>query len=712
MPRVTRGGAATHIREVQVIKEDRTFFLSDRFGDVPEKNTAALGLYHRDTRFLSALELSANDLKPLLLHSSTERNYSQLVELAYPFWVSDDEGGERRENVSIQRFRVLAGPLYERIRVRNYGTESRDLRLEIDFAADFLDIFEVRGLVRKKGGQDESPRVERNMVVLARRGMDDERRTTTLRFSPAPTELTEKRAVFDLQSVPGEDVTIAIEVIPSVGDDAPERRSMQDAEGRVSREYTTWKKRCTRIKTSNVQLSNFLDRAILDLRMLLATDDHGTTYIDAGVPWYSALFGRDALITAYEALAVNSDLAWGTLRGLAALQGKQEDDWREEEPGKILHEVRVGELARAGEIPHTPYYGSVDATPLWLIVLHGAYRWTGDLDAVRELWPNAMAALKWIDEYGDLDDDGYIEYRRRSPRGLENQGWKDSRDAIQFPDGEEAEAPIALVEVQGYAYQAKVDTARLARDLGEEDLADRLEKEAAELKERFNRDFWVGEKSFFALALDGKKKRVPTVTSNPGHCLWSRIIDEEHAPKVVQRLMSSGLSSGWGIRTVASRQRAYDPIGYHTGSIWPHDNGLIAHGMKRYGFDREARQVLDQLALAGAFFPLARFPEVFCGFSADDVPLPVQYPVACRPQAWASGAPLLMMRSYAGLSADAPNNRLYIDRPRLPDWLDRVEIQGMRIGRDRLDLVFTNNKGVTATEVPRKHGDIEVLIRQ
>ena len=712
MPRVTRGGAATDIREVQVIKEDRTFFLSDRFGDVPEKNTAALGLYHRDTRFLSALELSANDLKPLLLHSSTERNYSQLVELAYPFWVSDDEGGERRENVSIQRFRVLAGPLYERIRVRNYGTESRDLRLEIDFAADFLDIFEVRGLVRKKGGQDESPRVERNMVVLARRGMDDERRTTTLRFSPAPTELTEKRAVFDLQSVPGEDVTIAIEVIPSVGDDAPERRSMQDAEGRVSREYTTWKKRCTRIKTSNVQLSNFLDRAILDLRMLLATDDHGTTYIDAGVPWYSALFGRDALITAYEALAVNSDLAWGTLRGLAALQGKQEDDWREEEPGKILHEVRVGELARAGEIPHTPYYGSVDATPLWLIVLHGAYRWTGDLDAVRELWPNAMAALKWIDEYGDLDDDGYIEYRRRSPRGLENQGWKDSRDAIQFPDGEEAEAPIALVEVQGYAYQAKVDTARLARDLGEEDLADRLEKEAAELKERFNRDFWVGEKSFFALALDGKKKRVPTVTSNPGHCLWSRIIDEEHAPKVVQRLMSSGLSSGWGIRTVASRQRAYDPIGYHTGSIWPHDNGLIAHGMKRYGFDREARQVLDQLALAGAFFPLARFPEVFCGFSADDVPLPVQYPVACRPQAWASGAPLLMMRSYAGLSADAPNNRLYIDRPRLPDWLDRVEIQGMRIGRDRLDLVFTNNKGVTATEVPRKHGDIEVLIRQ
>jgi glycogen debranching enzyme len=709
---VSRTGAATDIRDVQVIKEDRTFFLSDRFGDVPERNTAALGLYHKDTRFLSALELSVNDLKPLLLHSSTERNYSQLVELAYPYWVSEEEGAERRENVSIQRFRLLAGPLYERIRIRNYGTETRSLRLEIDFAADFLDIFEVRGLVRKQRGEEQEPAVDRSSVVLSYRGLDEELRATTLRFSPAPNELTAEHAVFELDSAPGEDVTIAIEVAPAVGDHSPQRRTMQDAEQRLSRDYTSWRKRCTRIKTSNIQLSNFLDRAILDLRMLLATDDNGSRYLDAGVPWYSALFGRDALLTAYEALAVNSDLAWETLRVLAALQGKEDDEWREEEPGKILHEVRVGELARAGEIPHTPYYGSVDATPLWLVVLHGAYRWTGDLDAVRELWPNVLAALKWIDEHGDLDGDGYVEYRKRSPRGLDNQGWKDSSDAICFPDGDEAQPPIALVEVQGYVYQAKVDTARLARDLGEDDLADRLEKEAEELKDRFNRDFWLDKQGYFALALDGKKELVPTITSNPGHCLWSRIVDEERAPKVVHRLAGSGLAAGYGIRTLASRQRAYDPIGYHTGSIWPHDNALIAHGMKRYGFDREARGVLDQLALAGAFFPLARFPELFCGFSADDVPLPVQYPVACRPQAWSSGAPLLMVRSYAGLSADAPNNRLYIDRPRLPEWLERVEINGMRIGGDRLDLVFTNNQGVTATEVPRKHGDIEVLIRQ
>jgi glycogen debranching enzyme len=712
MPRVTRHGAAVDIREVQVIKEDRTFFLTDRFGDVTAENTAALGLYHKDTRFLSTFELSVNDHQPLLLHSSTERNYSQLVELAHPYWVMDEEGGERRENVSIQRARVLAGPLYERIRVRNYGVETRQLHLVLEFGADFLDIFEVRGIVRKRRGEDQAPEVDRSIVVLAYQGLDGERRSTTLRFSPAPDQLTESAAIFEVESVPGTHVTIAIEVVPEVGQDAPQRRSMKDAEQRLAQEYTGWRKRCTWFKTSNVQLSNFLDRAILDLRMLQASGDNGATYLDAGVPWYSALFGRDALITAYEALGVNPELSWGTLRVLASLQGKEEDDWREEEPGKILHEVRVGELARAGEIPHTPYYGSVDSTPLWLVVLHGAYRWTGDLDQVRELWPNVLAALAWIDEYGDRDGDGYVEYQRRSPRGLDNQGWKDSRDAICHPDGTEVAGPIALVEAQGYVYQAKVDMARLARDLGEEDLADRLEKEAAELKERFNRDFWNSKDGYFALALDGNKEQVTTITSNPGHCLWSRIVDEAKAPKVVERLMSSGLSSGWGVRTLASKQPAYDPIGYHTGSVWPHDNALIAHGMRRYGFDREARRVLDQLALAGAFFPLARFPELFCGFSSDDVPLPVQYPVACRPQAWASGAPLLMVRSYGGLSADAPNHRLYIDRPRLPDWLERVEIHGMRMGKARLDLVLTNNNGVTATEVPRKEGDIEVLIRQ
>jgi glycogen debranching enzyme len=400
------------------------------------------------------------------------------------------------------------------------------------------------------------------------------------------------------------------------------------------------------------------------------------------------------------------------LRALAAQQGTKDDDWKEEEPGKILHEVRVGELAGCGEVPHTPYFGSVDTTPLWLVLLTYAYAWTADLDTVRELWPNALAALEWIDKYGDRDGDGFVEYEKRSPRGLDNQGWKDSWNALIHPDGTLAEAPIALVEVQGYVYQAKARMAPLARAVGDDELAGRLEREGAELKRKFNDAFWMEDEGYYAHALDRNKRQVATITSNPGHGFWSGIIDDEKAPRVARKLVSPALSSGWGVRTLASRQQVYDPLGYHNGAIWPHDNALIAHGLKLYGFDIEAMKIVDQLSSAGASFPLGRYPELFCGFSRDDVPVPVEYPVACRPQAWATGAPLLMVRSYGGFTADAPAGRLYVVRPQLPAWLDRVDIIGMRVGSARVDLSFTSRDGVTATQVPHKEGDVEVLIRQ
>ena len=325
-----------------------------------------------------------------------------------------------------------------------------------------------------------------------------------------------------------------------------------------------------------------------------------------------------------------------------------------------------------------------------------------------------MACLEWIDQYGDRDGDGYLEYEKRATWGLQNQGWKDSHDAIVHPDGTTARPPIALIEVQAYVHDAKARIAELARVMEDDALADRLEKEARELKERFNRDFWMDDVGYYALALDGDKKPVRTITSNPGHALWANIADEDKARKVAHRLLSShgGLSSGWGIRTLASGQRPYDPIGYHTGTVWPHDSALIAHGLRRYQMDREAIHIIDQLARAGAFFPLGRFPELWCGFSADEVPEPVQYPVACRPQAWASGAPFLMIRSYGGITAKAPEGTLEIIRPRLPAWLPQVELNGMRVGRARVDLRFTNNDGVTAVEVPRKDQGLEVLIRQ
>jgi glycogen debranching enzyme len=703
---------ATDIRDVQVIKHGRAFLITDRLGDIPEGNQASLGLYYRDTRFLSRLELSVNDLSPVVLHSSTERNYSQIVEVAYPITTVDPQGFERRDHLSVSRSRLLADSLMEQIEVAHFGADRRPLRLSLEFDADFLDLFEVRGFERATPGQQQPTQVGHNSVVFGYRGADGEVRTTTLRFSPAPTSLSANQAVFEFDLEHGETSGVSMEVTAEVGTETAARRSYREVRESLEREYTGWRKRCTRFRTSNAQLSGFLNRAVLDLRMLLAEDDRGSPYIDAGVPWFSALFGRDSLITAYECLGVNPDLAWGVLRGLAALQGTQEDEWRDEEPGKILHEVRVGELAGIGEIPHTPYYGSVDSTPLWLVLLTYAYAWTGDLEAVQFLWPNALSALEWIDRYGDRDGDGYVEYAKRSPRGLDNQGWKDSWNAVVHPDGSLAEGPIALVEVQGYVYQAKKRMVTLARALGEDQLADRLEGEASELKERFNRDFWMDREGYFALALDGNKRSVPTITSNPGHCLWSGIVDEDKAARLARRLLSPGLSSGWGVRTLAARQKPFDPLGYHTGTIWPHDNALIAHGLKLYGFDAEAMRVIDQLVAAGMHFAYSRYPELFCGFSSEDAPLPVEYPVACRPQAWSSGAPLLMLRSYAGITADAPDGKLYILRPELPAWLERLEIAGMRVGRARVDLILSSRDGVTATQVPRKEGQLEVLIKQ
>lgn len=703
----------TDIRDVQVIKHGRMFFLSDRLGDVAEANRSALGLYFRDTRFLSQFELTINDSRPILLHSSTERNYWQIVELACPMAGIDPLGFESMDNIAVSRSRLLSHSLLEQIGLVNYGRDQRTVRLCLKFDADFLDVFEVRGWVRQsiQPGQLQAPKVGRNQVEFVYRGADAVVRSTLIRFSPVPEELTANRACFEYTLAHNEAAEVTVEVIPLIGDASPTRLAFREARDDLDRQYAQWRKRCTRFRTSHATLTGFLDRAILDLRMLLSEGDDGTPYIDAGVPWFSALFGRDSLITAYECLGVNPELSWGVLRGLGALQGTKVDEWREEEPGKILHELRVGELAGAGEIPHTPYFGSVDATPLWLVLLTYAYTWTGDLEAVRNLWPNALAALEWIDRYGDLDGDGYVEYQRRSPRGLVNQGWKDSWNAIVHPDGTRAEGPIALVEVQGYIYQAKSRLARLARDLGDPELAGRLEREALALKERFNADFWMESEGYYALALDGGKKQVTTITSNPGHCLWSGIVDEAKAARVARRLLGPGLSSGWGIRTLASKQRPYDPLGYHTGTVWPHDNALIAHGLRMYGFDNEAMKLINQLILAGSHFSMARFPELYCGFSRDDVPLPVEYPVACRPQAWSSGASLMMLRSYAGMTADAPDGKLYIVRPQLPEWLERCEVMGMRVGGARVDLTLSTRDGVTATQVPRKEGEIEVLVR-
>jgi glycogen debranching enzyme len=698
--------APTDIRDVQTIKHDRVFLLCDRYGDVPRDNTAALGLYFRDTRFLSTYELSIDGMRPTYLHSEVDRNYSMLIETTLPITSVDPSGVETGKNVSISRHRWLEHGMHETIKVQNFGAEKRTVRLEVTFGADFLDLFEVRGFKRKERGTMLEPVMSDGQVTYAYEGRDGVRRELEVAFEPHPKRMSTKKAVFDMKLQPQSSSAIEVSFLPRAGEQEPIHATHADLE----RDYSSWRKSCTRVRTSNPQLQQYVDRAILDLRMM-QTDMDGTPAIDAGVPWFSTLFGRDSLITAYQALGVNPDLAKGTLVKLAELQGTKEEDWRDEEPGKILHEIRFGELAATGEIPHTPYYGSIDSTPLWLLIYGRVWMWTADLEFAEKLWPHAERALAWIDKYGDSDGDGYVEYHKKSEGGLDNQGWKDSRDGIVHEDGTIPVGPIALVEVQGYVYDAWKQVARVARALAHGDVAGELEHKADVLKQKFNEDFWMPEAGYYAVALDGNKEQVRSITSNPGHGLWSRIIEHDRAGRVVRRLLAPDMSSGWGIRTLSAKNPAYDPIGYHTGTVWPHDNSLIAHGMKLSGFDDAANKVIGQLALSGAFFPAGRFPELFCGFSRDDVPVPVEYPVACRPQAWATGATLLMMRSYGGISAEAPAKTLYIVRPTLPFWLARNDVIGMRVGGARVDLAFHSHEGATGCQVLRKDGDLEVLIR-
>jgi glycogen debranching enzyme len=424
-----------------------------------------------------------------------------------------------------------------------------------------------------------------------------------------------------------------------------------------------------------------------------------------------ALFGRDAILASFGALLVDPSLAVDTLRILASLQATVDDPAVDAEPGKIPHEVRDGEMARTAEVPFGRYYGSADATPLWLILLGETYDWTGDLGLVEELWPNALAALEWVEQHGDLDGDGFIEYRRRAPGGLVQHGWKDAPDAIRDRHGRIADGPVALVEIQGYAYDARVRMARLARAIGDSALAGRLEAEAERLRDRFEAAFWVADRATYALALDGQKRPMDAIGSNQGHALWSGIVSEGHAAAVAGQLAGAGLDSGWGLRTFAAGQPGYSPLGYHTGSVWPHDTAIAVAGLRRAGFDAEAARLAGELFGAAQSFPDARLPELFCGFGRDEVGLPVSYPGACAPQAWAAAAPLMILRALLGIRPCAVERRLDFERPLLPDGLASLTLSGLRIGDARVDLRCHRRGHSTRVEVTAVTGELRVAVR-
>ena len=694
----------------QVLKDGESFAVFDRFGDIRAGGLGEEGIYHRGTRHLSALALRLAGGRPLLLGSTARTDNSRLaVDLTNAAY------GEGEEHVShsllhVARSKVLIhGECHERLVVRSFARRPVRLELSVRFAADFADIFEVRGMQRSERGTRLPPHIGAREVLLRYRGLDGVIRRTRLTFSRRPDKLDEHHATFVLHLPDVRAVTLDLVIsceTGSAGRRAPV--SWDDATQRASRHLDRVMDGAVRVSSSNELLNEWLDRSLADMAMLTSRTVDGL-YPYAGVPWFSTAFGRDGIVAALQSLWVTPAIARGVLTFLAARQADAVDPARDAQPGKILHELRDGEMAALGEVPFGRYYGSHDATPLFVMLAAAYWRQTDDTATVARLWPHVERAVEWMRTYGDPDGDGLLEYARDRETGLQQQGWKDSWDSVFHADGSLAEGPIALCEIQAYAYGAYRGAAELADALGHPRHASDLRDRAGALRSAFDAAFWDAELGTFALALDGQKQPCRVAASNAGHALLTGLALPERAPLVAEALMGDAGYSGWGIRTVAAGAARYNPMSYHDGSIWPHDNALIGLGLARYGLhERAARLLADQLD-ASRHFDLARLPELFCGFTRRPGEGPTRYPVACSPQAWAAGAAFMLVQAALGLEVDAPRRRVRFRNGCLPDTVSWVSIDGLRVGDAELDLVVERNPGGIDVRVTHRKGNAAVV---
>jgi glycogen debranching enzyme len=700
-------------RRTRALKHGDTFAVFDHRGDIGGEPGNPEGLYHRDTRMLSQLQLLLEEERPLLLSSMTQDDNAVFTaDLSNPDLLEDGKIALRRENIHLNRMKfVWNGGCYERLVVRNFSDSPLALRLTYRFASDFADLFEVRGERRNARGESRAALESDCGVALRYKGLDEIERVTRLAFFPTPKTLTTARAAFEISLKPR--ATRRIFVCVGCTTEAQGEwngrtfyRRMRSARHALNESSA----RAASVDSSNSVYNEIVRRSVSDLYMLI-TDTPQGPYPYAGIPWFSTPFGRDGIITALMTLWLDPTIARGVLGFLAATQATAVDPERDAEPGKILHEMRHGEMANLREVPFGRYYGSIDATPLFLLLLGEYFRRTGDLETVRSLWPNAEAALAWIDRYGDRDGDGFVEYHRQTKEGLANQGWKDSFDSIFHHDGRLAEGPIALCEVQAYVYGAKRHAALLAEALGDPQRGAALAGQAEALREKFESQFWCEDLSTYALALDGAKQPCRVISSNAGQVLFTGITSTERAQRVASTLLSPAAFGGWGIRTIGSSESRYNPMSYHNGSIWPHDNGLIAMGFARYGLQKSAAQVFGALFDAAAYMDLRRLPELFCGFARRERNAPTQYPVACSPQAWASATPLCLLQASLGLELLDKTGEVKFYRPMLPDFLDHVRLRNLRLSTGSVDVLLhrqDNNIGVTVT---RRDGDVVVVTR-
>jgi glycogen debranching enzyme len=703
--------SAADLTHTVVLKAGNAFLVSTPEGEVPLEGEHPLGLYRDDCRFLSGHELRVGGVAPRLLVSSAITGAEAVHELTNPELELPGPHTLALQALQIRIDRVLVdeATLSERLHVHLHGRDPVAIEMEVELAADFRPMLMLRGMAEGDEARVAVDPVDGG-VRFSARGGDGVLRATTVTAAPAPAEATGGRLRFLLDLQPGgaQDVILTYDLHQDHGDPPPPR-AVRRARGTRGAE-SAWPAGLTRVRTDDELFNRVLERSLLDLRMLRSELD-GQAYYAAGIPWFATLFGRDSLITAMETLAFDPDTAEQTLRLLAARVGRRVDPIHEEEPGKILHELRVGEVAALGLTPLARYYGTVDATPLFLCLLAEHAGWSGSPDLFRELRPAVDAALEWIDRYGDHDGDGLLDYRAGTPAGLRNQGWKDSDDGVLDERGVPLEPPIALVEVQGYVVRAKRRIARLLEHEGEHERAQALVREAGEMRARLDR-FWIAERGIYSMGIGGDGRASRALASNQGHLMWAGAVPPDRAAPVRDALMGDALFSGWGIRTLGRGETGFNPVGYHLGTVWPHDTAMVAVGLRRYGFETDFIMLFEALLEAASHADDYRLPELFAGFSRAQFEIPVPYPVACQPQAWAAGAIPYLLTSGLGLCADGLQRRLLVRRPSLPHWVNRLELEGMRIAGATVDLRFERvgeGKGVALTDA-RIEGDVEVVL--
>lgn len=731
-------GSSPSDDRVRVLKYGACFAVFNRYGDIEPFGLGEHGIFFHGTRHLSELALMLWQSRPLLLSSTVKSNFVFTADLANVDVSENQQVVIPRGTLHLVRSRFLWQDVaYEEFNIFNYGLKRIDLPLSIAFAADFADIFEVRGTRREQRGRRLDDEIKKDSIAMTYEGLDHIVRQTRIECKPAPAYIGASELRFEVSLDPAHAISfhLSIRCDPKASDSRSHfatgyDRALVAAESEIKAASAT----ICKISSSNDRFNRWLKRSIADVEMMTLGNPE-TNYPYAGVPWFSTVFGRDGIITALEMLWVAPWIAKGVLEYLASAQATEVDLENEAQPGKILHETRRGEMANLGEVPFGRYYGSVDSTPLF-VMLAGAYLdYTQDREFLQKIWPHVDLALQWIDRYGDIDGDGFVEYARHGEKGLIQQGWKDSNDSVFHADGTLAEAPVALCEVQGYVYAAKMAGGRICGALGDDDRQATLKNEAAEIQSRFDEAFWCEDISTYALALDGRKKACRVRASNPGHCLYSGIASQPRAQLVAHTLMSRDMFNGFGVRTVGSREARYNPLSYHNGSVWPHDNAIVAAGMARYGFREFAGRILIGLLDVSNTVDLHRLPELFCGVDRRHGEGPVLYPVACSPQSWAAGSVLMLLESCLGISIDAPKVdvlkndshskesrrndghgknsrtwRLILNRPYLPEGIPRLSLRGLCVGDSRLNLLFERDSDTVRVQILEKQGQAEVVI--